>query len=96
MVSMILRESFRHHLLVAAGGGSSRVGRYLKGDQSELHDIRTKKDWEIGNIQLLQVTVRNVMTAPVRDSIELDTVGELHIVCGVKPVDLLCPLALPM
>ncbi len=31
------------------------------------------------------------MTAPVRDSIELNAVGELHLICLVKLTDLLCP-----
>ena len=32
------------------------------------------------------------MTAPIWNSIELDTVGELHIVGLVKPLGLLCTL----
>ena len=35
---------------------------------------------DMGCIQLFQVTVRNVMTAPIWDSIELNTVRELHVV----------------
>ena len=44
---------------------------------------------DMGGKQFLEVTVRNIMTAPVRDSIELDTVRELHVVCFIKFLKLL-------
>lgn len=55
-----------------------------------------EKNWGVGGIQFLQVTVCNVMTAPVRDSIELDTVRELHVVCFVKLPELLGTLCLSL
>lgn len=48
----------------------------------------------VGKLQLLQITVSNVMAAPVRDSIELNAMGELHFVLPVKPLNLLRPLRL--
>jgi hypothetical protein len=42
--------------------------------------------------QLLEITVRNVVVAPVRNGVELDAVGELHIVLLFKPPALLGPL----
>jgi hypothetical protein len=33
-----------------------------------------------GHLQLLQVAVCNVVATPIRDRIELDAVGELHLV----------------
>lgn len=35
--------------------------------------------------QLLEVAVGNVVAAPVWNSVELDTVGELHLVLGLEP-----------
>jgi hypothetical protein len=35
------------------------------------------------------------MTAPIRHSIELNAVRELHLVCLVKLADLLCTLGFP-
>ena len=29
--------------------------------------------------QFLEITVRDVVTAPIRDGIELDAMGELHV-----------------
>ena len=46
------------------------------------------------HIQLLQVAVGNVVTTPIRYSIELDAVGELHLVLCFKPRSLAQPLVL--
>jgi hypothetical protein len=43
------------------------------------------------NSQFLQVAVRNIVAAPVRDRIELDTMRELHVVLLVEFLELLCP-----
>lgn len=44
--------------------------------------------------QLLKVTVGNVMATPVRDGVELDAVGELHLVLFLEPLALPGPLLL--
>lgn len=44
------------------------------------------------DVQFLQVAVGDVVAAPVRDSVELDAVGELHLVLIVEPAALLGPL----
>ena len=50
--------------------------------------------------QLLQVAVGNIVVAPVRNSVELEAVGELHLVLLLEPPALLGPLgvvlALPL
>lgn len=51
---------------------------------------------EAGKVQLLQIAVGNIMAAPVWNGVELDAVGELHLVGVVKPPDLLCPLGVPL
>jgi hypothetical protein len=45
-----------------------------------------------GDLQLLEVAISNVMAAPVRNSIELDAVGELHLVLFFEPGPFLCAL----
>lgn len=40
-----------------------------------------------GHSQFLEVAVRNVVAAPVRNSIELDAVGELHLVLLLQPLE---------
>jgi hypothetical protein len=42
--------------------------------------------------QFLKIAVGNVVATPIRHRIELDTVGELHFVLLIKPLDLLCLL----
>lgn len=42
--------------------------------------------------QFFEVAVGNVVATPVRHSVELDAVGELHLVLVVKPTALLSPL----
>lgn len=42
-----------------------------------------------GDAQLLEVAIGNVVTTPVRDSIELNAVGELHLVLFLEPPALL-------
>lgn len=46
--------------------------------------------------QLLQVAVGNVVAAPVRHRIELDTMRELHFVLLVKASQFLCPLGVTL
>jgi hypothetical protein len=41
------------------------------------------------SVQLLEIAICNVMAAPVRNSVELDTVRELHVVLSFKPLPLL-------
>jgi hypothetical protein len=60
---------------------------------SQIFGKITPQKW---NVQLLQIAVGNVMAAPVRHSIELDAVRELHLVLVVKPLSLLCPLGLSL
>lgn len=43
------------------------------------------------NSQFLQIAVRNIVAAPVRYRIELNAVGELHVVLLVEFTELLCP-----
>lgn len=47
------------------------------------------------DVQLLQVAVGNVVAAPVGHRIELDAVGELHLVLLLKPLPLLQAFDLP-
>jgi hypothetical protein len=51
---------------------------------------RTHRD-----IQLLEIAICNIMAAPIRDGIELNAVGELHLVVLLKPRELLSPLLRP-
>ena len=44
--------------------------------------------------QLLEIAVSNVMTTPVRDSIKLNAVRELHLVSLFKPPPFLISLSL--
>ena len=44
------------------------------------------------NAQLLEIAVGNVMAAPVRNSIKLDAVGELHLVLLLEPLPFLLVL----
>jgi hypothetical protein len=48
------------------------------------------------NPQLLKVAVGDVMTAPVRNSIELDAMRELHVVLFFEPLFLHLPLDRPL
>lgn len=51
-------------------------------------------DWMVSHafcavyLQLLEIAVGNIMTAPVRNSIELNAVRELHLVLGFNPLPL--------
>lgn len=47
------------------------------------------------NVQLLEVTVSNVMAAPIWNSIELDTMRELHLVLFLKPAALFVSFLFP-
>jgi len=51
---------------------------------------------DVGNVQLLQIAVGNIMAAPVWNGVELDAVGKLHLVLVIKPPGLLCPLGFPL
>jgi hypothetical protein len=44
------------------------------------------------HVQLLEIAVGNVVVAPVRNGVELDAVGELHLVLLLEPAALLGPL----
>jgi hypothetical protein len=48
----------------------------------------------VPDILLLEVAVGNIVVAPVGDRIELQTVGELHLVGLAKLLELLAPLAI--
>src|SRR5262245_48676099 len=46
--------------------------------------------------QFLEVAIGNVMTAPVRNSIKLQAMAELHLVLEEKPRKLLPPSPVPL
>lgn len=46
------------------------------------------------DVQLFQIAVGNIVAAPIRNSIELDAVRELHLVLGFKPLELAVSLQL--
>jgi hypothetical protein len=52
--------------------------------------------WLEMGAQLLEIAVSNVVTAPVGHGIELNAVGELHVVLLVKSADLLGPPGVPL
>lgn len=45
----------------------------------------------MSSLQLLEIAVCNVVAAPVRNSVELDTVGEFHVVLIFEPLSFLLP-----
>lgn len=47
------------------------------------------------NVQLLKIAVCNVVAAPVWNSIELNAVGEFHLVLCLKPLSFLPSFILP-
>lgn len=66
---------------------------------AELCTGREKKSWAEyprgTGLQFLEVAVCDVVAAPVRNSVELDAVGELHLVLVFEPTALLDSLRCP-
>lgn len=56
--------------------------------QSHVANVSQAETVAWGFLQLLKIAIRNIMAAPVRNSIELNAMGELHLVLRLKPLAL--------